>query len=391
MKKPIKFILTAFLVAVFPNIFCEDVTKARALNLKHTASNAYKNSIYYENLSNLKLTDDQATNTVLVALSQVGYHEGNSKSDLNGYNLTGSKNYVEYTRITGPLSGYQNDGYAYAWCSSFVSWSLTHANVPKSAYGGNAPGCHTLVENLKKAGAIVSKPLSYSPKTGDLIFFKNSTGTNLYSHVGLVIYADDDKVYTVEGNASQTGYNGAGGVVKKSYSLNFSRISAYATPKYSKGGNFIDFSTLQVGRYFVTTNTLNVRSSPNGSIIGKAYKGDYAIVSAWSDGFAKATINGMVGYLSDKYLVYLRDENIVNTLPDAKPPILETLPPSIEVLPPSVDVEPPFMEDNDTTVTPETLPNVTDDAYKNIVVITSASVVVMIFALFAYLKIKKII
>ena len=148
---------------------------------------------------------------------------------------------------------------------------------------------------------------------------------------------------------------------------------------------------MQVGRYFVTTNTLNVRSSPNGSIIGKAYKGDYAIVSAWSDGFAKATINGMVGYLSDKYLVYLRDENIVNTLPDAKPPILETLPPSIEVLPPSVDVEPPFMEDNDTTVTPETLPNVTDDAYKNIVVITSASVVVMIFALFAYLKIKKII
>ena len=237
MKKPIKFILTAFLVAVFPNIFCEDVTKVRAINAKHTLSSAYKNSIYYQNLTNLKLTDDQATNTVLVALSQVGYHEGNSTSELNGYNDSGSKNYVEYTRITGPLNGYQNNGYAYAWCASFVSWSLTHANVAKTAYGGNASGCHTLIENLKKTGASVNKPLKYSPKTGDLIFFKNSAGTNAYSHVGLVVYSDVDKVYTVEGNASQTGYNGSGGVVKKSYPLYYSQISAYATPKYIKGKN----------------------------------------------------------------------------------------------------------------------------------------------------------
>ena len=390
MKKPIKFILTAFLVAVFPSIFCEDVTKARAINAKHTVSNAYKNSIYYQNLTNLKLTDDQATNTLLVALSQVGYHEGNSTSELNGYNESGSKNYVEYTRITGPLSGYQNDGYAYAWCASFVSWSLTHANVPKSAYGNNAPGCHTLIENLKGVGAKVNKPLNYSPKTGDLIFFKNSTETNAYSHVGLVLYADDDKVYTVEGNASQTGYNGAGGVVKKSYSLKYSRISAYATPKYNKGENYIDFSNKQVGRYFVTASALNVRSAPNGEIIAKAFKGDYAVVSSWSNGFAKATVNGKIGYLSGEYLTYLHDNSATNTLPEVKPPIIDTLPPSIEVLPPQVEVlppqveeTPPIMDDFDDTVNIETLPKT------NLSLILTVSVLALITLSFIYLKSKK--
>ena len=356
MKKPIKFILTAFLVAVFPNIFSEDVTKAHAVSAKHSVSNAYKNSVYYKNLSNLNLTDDQATNTILVALSQVGYHEGNSKSDLNGYNQNGNKNFVEYTRITGALNGYDNDGYAYAWCASFVSWSLTHASVPKNAYGGNAPGCHTLIENLKTAGATINKPLKYTPKTGDLIFFKSSDGTNPYSHVGLVIYADSEKVYTVEGNASQTGYNGAGGVIKKSYSLNYNRISVYATPKYLIGENPIDFSQNQLGRYFVTANALNIRNSPNGTIIGTAYKGDYAIVTDFKNGFAETTFNGKKAYLSIDYITYLHKNDAVEILPEIIPPIVDETPPATEILPPVLDEQLPSVDKNDTTVLPETTP-----------------------------------
>ena len=374
MKKPIKFILTAFLVAVSPNIFCEDVTKVRAISAKHTVSSAYKSSIYYQNLTDLKLTDDQATNTVLVALSQVGYHEGNSVSELNGYNNSGSKNYVEYTRITGPLNGYQNDGYAYAWCASFVSWSLTHATVAKSAYGGNASGCHTLIENLKKVGASVNKPLKYTPKTGDLIFFKNSAGTNAYSHVGLVVYSDSNKVYTVEGNASQTGYNGSGGVIKKSYPLNYAQISVYATPKYIKGANAIDFSTNQTGRYFVTASTLNVRNEPNGKIIGKAYKGDYIIVDGWSDGYAVATFNGTTAYLSGEYLTYLHDEILI----PEEPTIPEEIPPMLEENLPSVD------ENND-TVTPEILPS----DKNHVPIMVTISTVVVIITAYVYLKAKR--
>ncbi len=356
MKKPIKFILTAFLVAVFPNIFSEDLTKARAISTKHSVSNSYANSIYYKNLTSLELTDDQATNTVLVALSQVGYHEGNSKNELNGYNQNGSKNFVEYTKVTGALSGYQNDGYAYAWCASFVSWSLTHASVPKSAYGGNAPGCHTLIENLKKTGASINTPQKYSPQTGDLIFFKNSSGSNAYSHVGLVIYSDNEKVYTVEGNASQTGYNGAGGVVKKSYSLNYSRISAYATPKYLVGENAVDFSKNQLGRYFITADALNIRNAPNGNIIGKAYKGDYTIVTGFINGFAQTSFNGKTAYVSSDYITYLHKNETVEVLPEVIPPIVEETPPTTEILPPVLEEQLPSVDKNDTTVLPEITP-----------------------------------
>jgi uncharacterized protein YgiM (DUF1202 family) len=347
MKKTVKLFLTAFLVAVFPNIFIEDATKARALSPKHTTSKAYTDSIYYNNLINLDLTDDQATNTVLVALSQVGYHEGNSTSELNGYNLNGSKNFVEYTKITGKLDGYANDGYAYAWCASFVSWSLTHANIPKTLYGGNAPGCHTLVSNLKKAGAKLSYPKNYNPKTGDLIFFKSADGTNPYSHVGLVIYSDDAKVYTVEGNASQNGYNGAGGVVTKEYSLSYNRISIYATPKYMVGEKVVDFSSSLLGRYHITASSLNIRKAPSATAkaVGTLKKGELVTVTKWSDGWGKISFNGDYGYISQSYAVYLHSENTLTE----NPPTTDTIPPA--QLPPSSDNEsviPPTNNDNST-------------------------------------------
>ena len=179
MKKTV--FLTVFLaitITLTPLLITDDIKKGNALALTYNGSSAYKKSIYYDNITALDKTGDMATDVVLVALSQVGYHEGNSTTDLNGYNASGSKNYVEYTYLTGKLNGYQNNGYAYAWCASFVSWSLTHAGVPKSLYGGNAPGCYTLIENMQKAGAKISSPKNYTPKTGDIVFFKSSTSVN---------------------------------------------------------------------------------------------------------------------------------------------------------------------------------------------------------------------
>lgn len=341
----IKTVLTAVFLAITitftPLLITDDIKKGNALSLAYNGSSAYKKSIYYDNLTSLEKSGDMATDVVLTALSQVGYHEGNSTSDLNGYNQNGSKNYVEYTYLTGKLNGYQNNGYAYAWCASFVSWSLTHAGVPKTLYGGNAPGCYTLIENMQKAGAKITSPANYKPKTGDIIFFKNSTA--IYSHVGIVIYSDNNYVYTVEGNASSTGYNGAGAVVKKKHAIKSTTISKYVTLKYSVNSEKkIDFSKQLVGRYFITADTLYVRSSPSGTKLGSLNKGEKVFVTDFNGDWGLIDFNGKKGYISLSYATYLHKfippvvEND-DTVPPQTPPNDSVLPPTDDF----VSVEPP--------------------------------------------------
>ena len=89
---------------------------------------AYKTSVYYERLLEARagLTGDHRYDVILVALSQIGYHEGDSDADMDGWNLGGSNNYVEYNRLFTKLEG----NWGYAWCAAFVSWCQFQAGVP---------------------------------------------------------------------------------------------------------------------------------------------------------------------------------------------------------------------------------------------------------------------
>ena len=69
---------------------------AQALTPTTGISADYKTGRFYSNLISLKLTSDQPTDVIMVAMSQLGYHEGNSQSDFDGLNTSGSGNYVEY-------------------------------------------------------------------------------------------------------------------------------------------------------------------------------------------------------------------------------------------------------------------------------------------------------
>ena len=361
----------------FSPFITDDIKKANALTLTYNGSSAYKKSIYYDNITSLEKTGDMATDVVLVALSQVGYHEGNSSSDLNGYNANGDKNYVEYTYLTGKLNGYQNNGYAYAWCASFVSWSLTHAGVPRALYGGNAPGCYTLVENMQKAGAKINSPTSYKPKTGDIVFFKNSSAT--YSHVGIVIYSDTNYVYTVEGNASATGYNGAGAVVKKRHSLKSTSLSKYVTLNYiANGEKKLDFSKNLVGRYFITANSLNVRNSPNGSIIGALNNGEKVVITDFNDNYGIINHNGKKGYISLSYATYLH-KYIPPVVKDDDTVTPETTP--------DIEISPPNDNFLDNEVTPPSIGQQSDTNTNNYIV--ALGVILPILSLTIFIIITK--
>ena len=82
----------------------------------YTPSSLYQSSKYYTALKDITLTGNQAQDIVNVALSQVGYHEGDSISDLGGGNINGSNNYTEYGYWLGTQVKGNTYGHYYAWC-----------------------------------------------------------------------------------------------------------------------------------------------------------------------------------------------------------------------------------------------------------------------------------
>ena len=85
-------------------------------------SRAFEGCRYYLNLNCLELTGDARTDIVMIAMSQLGYHEGNSPEDYAGNNQSGSKDYTEYGRYLNSIGR--------AWCSEFASWCIRKAGVP---------------------------------------------------------------------------------------------------------------------------------------------------------------------------------------------------------------------------------------------------------------------
>ncbi len=220
------------------------------------ASTAYSNSKFYRQLTNVPLTGDNATDVLAIALSQLGYLEGASTADLGGTSSGSRNDYTEMCRNTGSGSGYY-------WCAAFCSFSLWQArasdqngtddfaqyNQGNGNYIWCGISCTNWANNLTTAGVFKKSKYdggSYTPKTGDLIFFKASDWGA--SHIGLIAYTDDKYVYTIEGNTNDgTGVVSNGiGVYFKKYTLDSSRIYGYGalSAKYKSNNSDVkvDFS-----------------------------------------------------------------------------------------------------------------------------------------------------
>lgn len=136
----------------------------------------------------------------------------------------GEKGYVErYDEVSGEYVNDTKYNHWYnmegAWCAMFVSWCWYHSGLSQNLllkYCSVSVGC----EWCKEKGIFKYKE-EYHPKSGDIIFFL-SAGS---SHTGMVVYADDDYVYTIEGNASNR-------VDVWRWSLKDARITGYGTPAY---------------------------------------------------------------------------------------------------------------------------------------------------------------
>ena len=125
--------------------------------------------------------------------------------------------------------------------------------IPKNNCAAGVP---YLYEYMKKAGLIIKEP-----RPGCIVFFNT---TKKCAHVGACEYVDG-KLHTIEGNKSNK-------VKRCTYTLNSSKIYAYAMPIFPDGGDtyMVEVRTLK----YIKGNTMK----------GEDVKSVQAIVGAKQDG-----------------------------------------------------------------------------------------------------------
>lgn len=284
-------------------------------------SDSYKDSKFYDYLSRVKITGDGRTDVIAVALTQSGYLESDIKGDFSGTYVGGWKDFTEYNYNMGDWgAGYGYDesiGAAMHWCASFVSWALLQSRVYTIRKGSISDWCRKntsdptymwrevgvghWADQVKRAGYFKDpgvKGGTYKPLTGDIIFFTwDGSGRD---HIGLVVYSDENYVYTVEGNTDDSEFaDNSACCAVKSYPLNSQYIYGYGAMPYKSNSELaIDFSGKnRTTGYYMNTNgeqSLYADESCTGDAIGRIIRNTMFYVTEICD-------NGMLKVVSEVY------------------------------------------------------------------------------------------
>ena len=154
-------------------------------------SEAYVGSSYYAALCQVPLTGNYREDVINIALSQVGYHEGDSEADFGG-SSSGSGDYTEYGNFLESAGS--------AWCSEFASWCIRKAGVPTSVISSyraaNVAGFTAFTSaDFYTMDVTAFGYGSYMPQKGDLLLWSwdgvmHGTEENL-SHTSILLDAQD--------------------------------------------------------------------------------------------------------------------------------------------------------------------------------------------------------
>lgn len=203
-------------------------------SLEPDCSESYRTGIFYQRLRNVELTRDSRTDIIRVAMSQIGYIEGNSSTQLSGC-VAGNKNYTEYglwyDGVYGP-GGFQKA----AWCAMFVSWCAQQAGIPEDIFYQHAYTPYGVNwysdRGLSYTRAQIENG-AYVPQPGDLVYFLSPGVNRKVNHVGLVLKYEDGILYAIEGNTNAGDRSTDGGqVCLKSYEITDTFIRYICTPQY---------------------------------------------------------------------------------------------------------------------------------------------------------------
>lgn len=251
---------------------------------------------------------------IAVAETEVGYLEKESRAQLDDKTANaGDKNYTKYARDLDELSFYNGRKNGYAWCDVFVDWCFVQAYGKEAAleltcqptnrevnYGA---GCKWSRKYYANKGQ-----LHNTPEPGDQIFFwpKDQIGGPAVAHTGLVYAVDNTYVYTIEGNTS--GANGVvangGGVCKKKYRLDYSRIAGYGRPAYGTVSEAPETPPSGKKVITITGNSVNVRlgDSTEYKSLGYLNRGDtMEWVATAENGWNAGRYKEQIVWISGKY------------------------------------------------------------------------------------------
>lgn len=274
-----------------------------ALSPSTDVTDTYKKSRFYERLCAVELTGDQRRDILNVAISQLGYHEGNSKADFGGDNWSGTGNYVEYN-YGNRYTYSNNDTYSYYWCASFVTWCARQAKISTSVII-NSVSCDKFVDYFISRSCYHTRASGYEPTAGDLIFYLTAGADRRHaSHIGIVVGTDSKNVYAIEGNTSR------GLVNYRSYAKTNTYIVGYASPAYTGAqGDYSDFphssGYIEPGYYTVTASSLNMRSeaTTSSSVVSGVPKGEDLYITEASGDWGKTEYGDRSGWV---YLTYVQ-------------------------------------------------------------------------------------
>lgn len=145
---------------------------------------------------------DYVSRLIAIATEELGYVEGPNDDTKYGawYNL----NYEP-------------------WCAMFVSWCCNEAGISTKIvprYCGCIAGMAWFV-----AEGRFGEREAYTPKPGDIAFYRDAGQTTGSTHTGIVVAVDNNRVYTIEGNSSKM-------VARRSYLFTNTYIVGYGIPNY---------------------------------------------------------------------------------------------------------------------------------------------------------------
>lgn len=207
---------------------------------EYTGSESYQSGKYAQALSRVSMTGDPRADLVSIARSQIGYQEGNHADQLSGQ-VYGNGKFTEY----GHWYGLHND-----WAAMFVSWCADQAGVSRDVI----PSHYDVMEGLDwfaaRGLAYTGEQVrvkKYTPRPGDLVYFKNSSSAKTVNHVGIVTGYSNGRIYTVEGDTCYPGSVSNGGMVTaQSYPITNTYIVYICAPNFGTAGT----SVLPAGRSF---------------------------------------------------------------------------------------------------------------------------------------------
>ncbi|MDD7280779.1 choice-of-anchor A family protein [Floccifex sp.] len=197
-------------------------------------------------LKNIELTNNEATDLIAIAQSQLGYTESE-----NNFIIDETGRYKGVTRY----GTWYGDAYG-DWCAMFVSFCLNYANIdfPKEA------NCQKWIEQLTEKNLYKEE----NPKIGDIIFFDNNQD-DISDHVGIVYNIEDDFIETIEGNSDDR-------VQYVKYEKEDERIKGFGIlPEHKEEIQVTIYSDASYESELDTTNQITIKGNFQPETQAKAY------------------------------------------------------------------------------------------------------------------------